>query len=64
MIDITERPVQCPYCGEWVTIVVDGSVSEQRYVEDCFVCCRPMHLLVLVDDESGAEVVAAREDDV
>ena len=32
----------CPYCGEEIEIVVDGSVDHQQYVEDCSVCCRPI----------------------
>jgi len=37
----TEKAV-CPYCGERIEVVVDCSVDEQSYVEDCFVCCRPI----------------------
>lgn len=35
---------ECPYCGEAVTLWLDddpGAIGEQRYVEDCSVCCRP-----------------------
>ena len=32
----------CPYCGESIELVVDISVPEQQYIEDCFVCCRPI----------------------
>lgn len=34
--------IQCPYCGEDIEILVDTSIGEQEYVEDCQVCCRPM----------------------
>ena len=34
--------VSCPYCGETITIVLDLSVEEQSYIEDCSVCCQPM----------------------
>lgn len=27
-----------------MTIVIDLSVPEQDYVEDCFVCCKPMRI--------------------
>lgn len=53
----------CPYCGEPIEIVVDLSVSEQSYIEDCSVCCRPINLSVTVDAEGRASVQAAREDD-
>jgi len=37
-----ETSVQCPYCGEFITIFVDPSEDEQTYTEDCSVCCRPI----------------------
>ncbi len=43
--------ISCPYCGEGFEIVVDPSVAEQAYVEDCYVCCRPIHLQVLIGEE-------------
>ena len=42
--------IQCPYCGESIDVVIDDSVDQQRYVEDCQVCCRPINLAVVVDD--------------
>ncbi len=41
---LTERTVTCPCCGEDIDIVLDLSVSEQSYVEDCSVCCQPILL--------------------
>ncbi|MGY4637062.1 CPXCG motif-containing cysteine-rich protein [Pseudomonas sp. TE24901] len=32
----------CPYCGEAVDTTVDLSGGDQRYIEDCQVCCRPI----------------------
>ena len=54
--------VQCPYCGESIEIVVDCSVSEQIYIEDCSVCCRPLTLTVGVTDD-GIALAARREDE-
>jgi len=32
----------CPTCGETIVIPLDTSAgSDQEYVEDCPVCCRP-----------------------
>jgi len=39
--------LDCPWCGESLEILVDLSAGDQRYVEDCQVCCAPM--LVEVD---------------
>lgn len=55
--------VQCPYCGESVDLLVDCSVDNQRYIEDCMVCCRPMDVRISVDGEGRASVDVSREDD-
>ncbi|MDX1453183.1 MAG: CPXCG motif-containing cysteine-rich protein [Oleiphilaceae bacterium] len=53
--------VQCPYCWEAIEIVVDCSLGEQEYVEDCFVCCRPILLRVHVDEQGQPAVHAEQE---
>lgn len=55
--------IQCPYCWQQVEIVIDPSASEQEYIEDCFVCCRPIQLQIKVDDEGELEVQARSEDE-
>jgi hypothetical protein len=52
----------CPYCGEPIELVVDCSMSEQRYVEDCSVCCHPIVVTVNVSAEQ-VSVFLQREDD-
>jgi hypothetical protein len=42
--------VDCPYCGERISLSVDCSVQRQQYIEDCQVCCNP----IIVDVEIGA----------
>ncbi len=44
--------ILCPYCNEVLDIVVDASVAEQEYIEDCQVCCRSMTLVVKVLPET------------
>jgi hypothetical protein len=55
----------CPYCGESIEILIDTSVPEQEYIEDCQVCCRPMVIHCYVDEESAGEVsvIIKREDE-
>jgi hypothetical protein len=55
MDPFTTATVQCPYCWEQIEILIDASVPNQEYVEDCQICCRP--ILVNVVSENG-EVVA------
>ena len=43
----------CPTCGEQIVIPLDPSGgTEQKYVEDCPVCCNPnvVHVEVFGDD--------------
>lgn len=53
----TETTVYCPHCGEPNEIALDpGSGSEQEYVEDCQVCCRPWLMYVRYSRDGSAEV--------
>ncbi len=40
----TEHFFTCPYCWQQISMVLDLSVEEQTYVEDCEVCCRPIQI--------------------
>ncbi len=53
--------VQCPYCGELIEVVIDCSIAEQEYIEDCFVCCCPINLMVHVSDQNEINVEARQE---
>jgi hypothetical protein len=55
--------IDCPYCGERIELLVDGSAGEQEYIEDCPVCCRPILLRVSVGEDGDARVESRREDD-
>ena len=46
------KTVLCPYCNESLDIVVDASISEQEYIEDCQVCCRTITYRVIVEPEA------------
>ncbi len=32
----------CPYCWEKISMLLDPDLSNQEYIEDCEVCCRPI----------------------
>ena len=63
MFRIEETEISCPYCGEQISVLIDGSIEGQRYVEDCEVCCRPIVLTYAVVDDQEIHVTAQREDD-
>jgi hypothetical protein len=47
-----EQFFQCPYCWESISMLVDTSVSSQTYIEDCEVCCRPIEISYLSQNEA------------
>ena len=50
--DPSEGRYTCPTCGEEIVVPLDRSGGdEQRYVEDCPVCCHPNVIHVEFDDE-------------
>jgi len=46
---LEEITVSCPYCGESFETTVDLSAGDQNYIEDCFVCCRPIQFDIKTD---------------
>ena len=54
--------IACPYCGESIEILVECSLDEQEYIEDCSVCCRPINLKVTCG-YGKINVDARREDE-
>ena len=42
-----EHFFQCPYCWETISMLIDASVAEQFYIEDCEICCNPLELHVV-----------------
>ncbi|SKB45430.1 Cysteine-rich CPXCG [Salegentibacter holothuriorum] len=41
-----EHFFQCPYCWEEISVLLDPSVSQQTYIEDCENCCNPIEFRV------------------
>ncbi len=56
MNEIVNHSTSCPYCGETIQLLIDCSVNEQRYIEDCEVCCQPMTIKVEIDENNGVFV--------
>jgi hypothetical protein len=59
MLSMSEQSLRCPFCGELISVVVDHSLGDQEYVEDCQVCCRPIVLSITIDAD-GEPFVSAR----
>ncbi|GAB3329512.1 CPXCG motif-containing cysteine-rich protein [Marivirga atlantica] len=40
----------CPSCLQEVSVLIDPSIKEQSYIEDCEVCCRPLQINVHIEE--------------
>lgn len=43
-----QHPISCPHCGETIDIAIDLSGPDQDDVQDCSVCCSPIHVTYAV----------------
>ncbi len=60
---LIEQSVECPYCGETIDLLIDDSVPQQNYIEDCPVCCRPINVNTAVDTNGSVEILATSGDE-
>ena len=63
MQSLQTENVQCPYCWEQIEVVVDCSIDDQVYIEDCSVCCKPIVFSVLVSEGEIISIDGRSEDD-
>ncbi len=64
MMRLEERSIDCPYCGELISISIDPSTGNDAYVEDCQVCCRPIVFHLSTDSGGGIlDLMVRRENE-
>lgn len=64
MTHLFEQKLNCPYCGELISALIDCSVEHQEYIEDCQVCCRPITFKIESLDGGDPLVSVCDENDV
>ncbi|MDT0675481.1 CPXCG motif-containing cysteine-rich protein [Autumnicola musiva] len=45
-----EKFFQCPYCWMEISVLLDPSVGNQKYIEDCENCCNPIEFSVAFEN--------------
>ena len=60
---LREEDIQCPYCGETISILVDCTQDYQDYIEDCQVCCRPIKLIISINESGAPDVKVLHENE-
>jgi len=54
----------CPYCGTTNSLEHDfGAGSRHRLIQDCEICCRPIHIELRMDQDQVQEIRALKEYD-
>ncbi|AFL69574.1 CPXCG motif-containing cysteine-rich protein [Sulfurospirillum barnesii] len=52
-----DKTITCPYCWESFSIFIEPSLElGECYVEDCYVCCRPMEIYIASKDDDLIEI--------
>jgi len=44
MLGEEEIQFQCPYCYSSISMLLESLYSNQTYIEDCEVCCKPIEV--------------------
>ena len=47
-----EHYFDCPHCWENQLKMIDPSVSNQSFIEDCEVCCNPLEFTIEIQDNN------------
>ncbi|MGB5448633.1 MAG: CPXCG motif-containing cysteine-rich protein [Woeseiaceae bacterium] len=63
MRELNEHSIECPYCGENISVLVDPSVHRQDYIEDCQVCCRPINFNIEIEHDGEASIRVASDNE-
>lgn len=63
MNELEAKQVYCPYCGEAIELLIDCSVTQQSYIEDCHVCCRPINVTISLENDDDINVMVSSEDE-
>jgi len=60
---LNEQQVYCPYCGEQFGVFLDLSQGNQRTIEDCYVCCRPIEFVIESDGQQLTRIELFTDND-
>ena len=63
MNELESKKIQCTYCGEIIEVLINCSVPNQRYIEDCQVCCRPINFNVSLDEDNELTIFVSAENE-
>ncbi|MFK8060241.1 MAG: CPXCG motif-containing cysteine-rich protein [Polaribacter sp.] len=56
-----EHFFQCPHCWSEISMILDASVHQQTYIEDCEVCCNPIEVTPTFEER---ELISFRSESI
>lgn len=59
-----EVHTHCPYCDAAISLLLDASIEQQTYIEDCEVCCQPVTVRITFSDDSNYSLQLFQENEV
>lgn len=59
-----EAHTNCPYCDAAISLLLDASIEQQTYIEDCEVCCQPITVRISFSGDGDYSLQLLQEDDV
>ncbi|MGB1308334.1 MAG: CPXCG motif-containing cysteine-rich protein [Oceanihabitans sp.] len=45
-----EQKISCPHCWQEISMLLDASINKQSYIEDCEVCCNPIQITIVIEN--------------
>ena len=54
---LIEHFFQCPKCWQEISVLIDTSVVEDEYIEDCEVCCNPIEFTIKIQEGEFVEII-------
>ena len=60
-MNLEEVIITCPFCYQSFTTLIDPSEPNQKYTEDCYVCCHPILLHIKTEDGQVVSIDTEKE---
>jgi len=57
------RNIACPYCNEVIELLIDCTIAQQEYIEDCSVCCQPVIINISINDQQEVTINTRQENE-
>ena len=59
--ELFTKTISCPYCWESFSIFIEPTAEpKERYIEDCYVCCRPIEIYIAARGDDFVDVHVSR----